>query len=50
LQVKFTSKNELTILSIILIIYSSNIEKSKIATDLTLSMCYFLINRFKNPV
>ena len=50
LQVKFTSKNELTILSIIFIIYSSNIEKSKYATDLTLSLCYFLINRFKNSV
>ena len=50
LQVKFTSKNELTILSIIFIIYSSNIEKSKYTTDLTLSLCYFLINRFKNSV
>mgnify|MGYP006988951911 FL=1 len=50
LQVKFTSKNELRILSIIFIIYSSNIEKSKNITDLTLNMCYFLINRFKNSV
>ena len=50
LQVKFTSKNELTILSIILIIYSYNNEKSKNITDVSLNMCYFLINRFKNPV
>ena len=50
LQKKFTSENELTILSIISIIYSYNIEKSKDITDITLNMCYFLINRFKNPV
>ena len=50
LHKKFTSKNELTILSIIYIIYSYNIEKSKDVTDITLNMCYFLINRFKNPV
>ena len=50
LQKKFTSENELTILSIISIIYSYNIEKSKDVTDITLNMCYFLINRFKNPV
>ena len=50
LQKKFTSENELAILSIISIIYSYNIEKSKDITDITLNMCYFLINRFKNPV
>ena len=50
LQKKFTSENELTILSIIYLIYSFNIEKSKDVTDITLNMCYFLINRFKNPV
>ena len=49
LQRKFTSKNELSILSIISIIYSSSIEKSKDKTDITLNMCYFLVNIFKNP-
>ena len=50
LQKKYTSENELAILSIIYIIYSYNIEKSKDITDITLNMCYFLMNRFKNPV
>ena len=50
LQKKFTSKNELAILSIISITYSYNIEKSKDITDITLNMCYFLIYRFKNPI
>ena len=50
LQKKFTSHNELKILSIISIIYSYNIEKSRDVTDITLNMCYFLINKFKNPL
>ena len=50
LQKKFTSHNELSILSIICIIYGYNIEKSKDSTDITLNMCYFLINKFKNPL
>ena len=50
LKSNFSSKNKLKILSIILINYSYNIEKSKYATDLTLNFCYFLINQFKNPV
>ena len=50
LQKKFTSYNELTILSIISIIYSHNIEKSKDSTDIILTNCYFLVNKFKNPV
>jgi hypothetical protein len=50
LQKKFTSYNELTILSIISIIYSHNIEKSKDSTDIILNNCYFLVNKFKNPV
>ena len=50
LQKKFTSNNELKILSIILIIYSYNIDKSRDATDIILNMCYFLINKFKNPL
>ena len=50
LQKKFSSYNELIILSIISIIYSHNIEKSKDSADITLNMCYFLVNKFKNPV
>ena len=49
LQKKFSSSNELIILSIISIIYSYNIEKSKDISDLTFCMCYFLVNTFKNP-
>ena len=49
LQRLFTSKNELSILSMISIIYSNSIEKSKDKTDITLNMCYFLVNIFKNP-
>jgi len=49
LQRKFTSKNELAVLSMISIIYSNSIEKSKDKTDITLNMCYFLVNIFKNP-
>ena len=49
LQKKFSSNNELIVLSIISIVYSHNIEKSKDIADLTLSMCYFLVNTFKNP-
>ena len=48
LQRIFTSKNQLSILSIILIIYYYHIEKSKNSTDMTLNFCYFLINEFKN--
>ena len=47
---KFNSSKELKILSIISIIYSYNIEKSKDIADITLHMCYFLINNFKNPL
>ena len=47
---KFNSLKELKILSIISIIYSYNIEKSKDIIDITLHMCYFLINNFKNPL
>jgi hypothetical protein len=48
LQKIFTSKKELSILSIILIIYCYHIEKSKESIDMTLNFCYFLINEFKN--
>jgi len=49
LQKKFTLYNELEILSIISIIYTYNIEKENNRTDITLNMCYFLVNKFKNP-
>ena len=49
LQKKFNSFYELKILSIIAIIYDSNIGKSRDSTDLSLSKCYFLINKCKNP-
>ena len=49
LQKKFSSTNELIVLSIISIVYSYNIEKSKDISDLTFCMCYFLVNTFKNP-
>ena len=49
LQKKFSSNNELTVLSIIAIVYTYNIEKSKDIADLTFSMCYFLVNTCKNP-
>ena len=47
---KFPSNNELIVLSIIYIIYSYNIEKTKDINDITLNMSYFLINKYKNPV
>ena len=50
LKKKFSLYNELKILSIISIIYTYNIEKSTYRTDIVLNMCYFLINKFKNPV
>ena len=49
LQKKFSSSNELVVLSIIAVVYSHNIEKSKDIADLTFSMCYFLVNTCKNP-
>ena len=50
LKNKFSSSRELIILSIIYIIYSYIIEKLKDTTDIILTMCYFLVNNFKNPV
>jgi hypothetical protein len=47
---KFPSNKELIVLSIIYIIYSYNIEKTKDINDITLNMSYFLINKYKNPV
>jgi len=50
LKNKFTSSEELTILSIIYINYTYIIEKLKDTTDIILTMCYFLVNNFKNPI
>ena len=50
LKNKFSSSKELTILSIIYIIYTYIIEKLKDTTDIILTMSYFLVNNFKNPV
>jgi len=50
LKNKFTSSEEFTILSIIYIIYTYIIEKLKDTTDVILTMCYFLVNNFKNPI
>ena len=50
LKYKFSSSNELIILSIVYIIYSYIIEKLKDTTDIILTMCYFLVNNFKNPI
>jgi len=50
LKSKFSSLKELTILSIIYINYTYIIEKLKDTTDIILTMCYFLVNNFKNPV
>ena len=48
LKKKFTSNNELKILSLIAINYCYNIEKSRNSADISMNMCYFLINKFKN--
>ena len=49
LRKKFYSLNQLSMLSLIFTIYFYYLEKSDIKTDITLHMCYFLINKFKNP-
>ena len=49
LRKKFYSFNELSMLAAIFTIYSYYLEKSEIKTDITLHMCYFLINKLKNP-
>ena len=46
---KFYSLNQLPMLSMIYTIYSFYLEKSEIKNDITLHMCYFLINKLKNP-
>ena len=49
LKKKFNSSNALPILSIIYIVYDHHLEKSLLKNDLVLNMCYFLMNRVKNP-
>ena len=46
---KFYSLNQLSMLSVIFTIYCYHLEKSEMQTDITLHMCYFLINKLKNP-
>ena len=46
---KFKKLNELSTLSIIYIIYIDYLEKSEIKNEITLHMCYFLMNKLKNP-
>ena len=46
---KFFKLNELPMLSIIYTIYSYYLEKSEIKNDISLQMCYFLVNILKNP-
>ena len=49
LRKRFYSLNELSMLSLIFTIYNYYLEKSEIKTDISLHMCYFLINKLKNP-
>mgnify|MGYP006873009655 CR=1 FL=1 len=46
---KFFALNQLPMLSMIYSLYSLYLEKSEIKNDVTLHMCYFLINKLKNP-
>ena len=49
LKKKFNSTNALPILSIIYIVYDHHLEKSLLKNDIVILMCYFLINKVKNP-
>jgi len=49
LKKKFNSSNALPILSIIYIVYDHHLEKNLLKNDIVLNMCYFLMNRVKNP-
>jgi hypothetical protein len=44
---QYTAKDDLNVLAIMLLIYDYHLEKSKIKNDILLSMCYFLLNKFK---
>ena len=46
---KFNSANALPVLSIIFIIYDHHLDKSFLKNDIVLNMCYFLMNKIKNP-
>ena len=49
LRKKFNSANALPILSIIFIVYDHHLDKSFLKNDIVLNMCYFLMNKIKNP-
>ena len=49
LRKKFNSNNALPILSIIYLIYDHHLDKSALKNDIVLNMCYFLMNKIKNP-
>ena len=49
LKKKFNNNSALQILSIIYIIYDHHLEKSYLKNDIVLNMCYFLMNKLKNP-
>ena len=48
LKKKFTNNIELKVLSLIAVIYSYNIEKSKDSPFIAMNLCYFFINKCKN--
>ena len=48
LKKKFFKLNELPTLSIIYIMYLYYLEKSEIKNEITLHLCYFLVNKLKN--
>ena len=49
LKKKFNNEDDLPILSIIYILYSFYLEKSKHREEMVYHMCYFLINNLNNP-
>ena len=46
---KYFGVNQVSVLSLIFIIYSYYFEKSDIKNNIILSMCYFLVSQLKNP-
>ena len=48
LKKKYNFDSALSILSIIYAIYDHHLDKSLLKTDILLTMCYYLINKFKN--
>ena len=49
LKKQFNSNSALPILSIVYILYDHHLEKSILKNDILLNICYFLMNKFKNP-